>query len=194
MTTHAIAFRRIAAIALVIFAAAGWAAPASACGDIRYWIELYLDEKSHDAERLGSLTKISEICHGYEAVKTDRVLLAILDDAIGRGYKATLLQRVFGHYRCLSGAKLESAYARVAKSMDISACPTDAELEHWYFVNVRRANVRRRPAMSAPVIGGFDRGTVAIGRDEAGEWLKVESWRGVTGYVHRSLLTPLPFR
>jgi hypothetical protein len=164
-------------------------APSFACGDIRYWIDAYEDKAAEDRFRLKALEKLVLICDGYEAVKSDRVLLTVVSDALDRRSEITLVQSLFDKYRCLSGARAEAGYTAVAARLQTAHCPTAADLERWHVVSVRRANVRRGPAMSAAFAGGLARGTVVVETGRDGDWMKIETWKGLSGYVHRSLVT-----
>lgn len=177
-------------ICIAAIAVAAFAAPAWSCGNIQYWIDAYSEQRLSDEHRIDAIEHLSVICNGYRAEQSDRLLLRIVDDGLRRAYPKPLLQRFFDRYRCMSGARAEASYAAIAMQLDVSRCPTEGELAEWQVVNVGQAIVRQAASRSSGIVTQFERGTVVTRRDTVGDWLRVESWSGKGGFVHKSLLRP----
>ena len=165
---------------------------ASACGTVQHWISRYNDTAASDESRSSALLELSRNCDGYEAVDTDRALLPVLTDALGRGVPQSAIQAVFDNFRCLPGAESEAGYALLEEAMDKSACPDADELALWSVVTVTSANIRSRPDVASARAGVAMRGSVVIVEQADGQWLAVATWAGDRGYIHRDLVTPFP--
>ncbi len=56
-------------------------------------------------------------------------------------------------------------------------------------VKVRSARVRRTPSLSANVVFGLERGIIVTVIDEEGEWYRIRTDTGQTGWAHQSLFS-----
>ncbi len=163
---------------------------ASACGTVEHWTAKYSNPAVTDESRSAALFELSRNCSGYKAVESDRVLMEILTDALGRDIPRASVQAVFDEFHCLPGAMRENGYAHLSGMMDTSKCPAKSELAAWSVVTVDYANVRSRPDIASPRSGVAERGSVVIVDGTAGEWLAITTWEGDGGYIHRDLVTP----
>lgn len=179
--------RRIFAIALL---AAATLAPrdAQACGYIQNWMAKYNRAGASDDVRRGALGELSGNCQGYVAKRSDRKLLSIVADALARGFAPKTVQRVFDTFRCLPGARGDAKYATVSKVLDMSKCPTPAELRNWYVAVVDYAIIRRGPGKFSAKTGWVRRGAVVKASRATGKWLKIIDWHGQKGFIYRPLL------
>ena len=124
----------------------------------------------------------------YAGKASDPQLLDVLRDAVKRGLDTGRIQSVFDTYRCLSGVRDDTGYGELTASLDTSGCPTDEQRKNWRESRVDDALIRRGPAKTAPRVGWLKKGAVVEKLGVDGEWLKVRTWQGLTGYVHGSLL------
>lgn len=188
-------FGKLRSILLLAFVSAPLVIATSsafACGTVRHWTARYDDPAATDASRASALFELSRNCDGYLAVESDRALLPVLVDALGRSMPRADVQAVFDNFRCLPGAEGARGYADLTGSMDMSACPTDDDLARWSVVTVDYANIRSQPAVSGARAGVVARGSVVVSEGSSGDWLAVSTWAGDKGYIRQDLVTPYP--
>ena len=162
--------------------------PARACGSIDHWIAKYSIAGASDMRKESALRELSAACGDYVGKASDAQLLDVLRDAVRRRLDARLVQSVFDTYGCLSGVRDDGAYGELTAALDTSGCPTGEQLKAWRESRVDGALVRSGPTKGAGRIGWLRKGAVveALGAD--GDWIRVRTWTGLTGYVHGSLL------
>lgn len=162
--------------------------PAGACGSIHHWIAKYSGAGASDRSRESALRELSAVCGDYAGKASDPQLLDVLRDAVKRHLDTGLIQSVFDTYRCLSGVRDEGAYGELRAALDTSGCPTGERLKAWRESRVDDALIRGAPAKGAKRIGWLKKGAVVEKLGAEGDWVKVRTWTGLTGYVHGSLL------
>lgn len=161
-----------------------------ACGTVEHWTTRYRDPAATDESRSAALFQLSRNCSGYKAVESNRALVDILTDALGRSIPRASVQAVFDTFHCLPGAMRENDYASLAGMMDTSKCPTKDELANWSVVTVDYANIRSRPDVASARSGVAEGGSVVVVDRTAGEWHAITTWAGDSGFIHRDLVTP----
>ncbi len=162
--------------------------PARACGSIHHWIAKYSGAGVSDMSRESALRELSTVCGDYAGKASDPQLLDVLRDAVRRGLDTRRIQNVFNTYRCLSGVRDEGAYGELRAALDTSGCPTGEQLKAWRESRVDDALIRGAPAKGAKRVGWLRKGAVVEKLGAEGDWIKVRTWTGLTGYVHVSLL------
>jgi len=179
----------IAAAAIVI-AVTLTPVTASACGTVQHGVKRYNHADATDRSRTSALRILGATCSGYVAVKSDRELLPILSDAVRRGLPVEMIQKAFVKQRCLQGLRNSDDHAALSQKLDLSKCPTPADLETWSVVTVGSAHLRRKPSTSSARVGAVLRGTIVETGRKAGDWLHIKTWEGDKGYIHGKLVTP----
>ena len=162
--------------------------PARACGSIDHWIAKYSGAGASDRGRESALWELAAECGDYAGKSSDAELLDVLRDAVKRRLDTDLIQIVFDIYRCLSGVRDEGAYGELRATLDTSGCPTEEQLKAWGESRVDNALIHGAPAKSAKRVGWLRKGAVVEKLGAEGDWIKVRTWTGLTGYVHGSLL------
>lgn len=175
-------------VGLILLALMAFAPSAQACGDLHGWVEKYQSPEADDAARHNALRQLSGPCKGYVAVTSDELLLDVLHDALERAYDKALVQSVFARYRCIPGVEHEEGYGVLIKALDTTACPTATDRKNWFVVAVSGGLLRARASRTSKRVGLVKRGGVVEKLAKAGDWLKVTTWHGETGYIHQSLL------
>lgn len=178
----------LAALALTPLFGPFGSPPAHACGTIHDWLAKYEGAGGSDAQRESALQELAVACADYAGKASDPQLLEVLRDAVARHLDRGLIQSVFDTYRCLSGVREGAGYGDLAAALDTSACPSGEQLEAWYESSVDDALIRRGPERSADRIGWLHKGAVVEKLGVEGDWMRIRTWTGQTGYVHTSLL------
>ncbi|NNE21497.1 MAG: SH3 domain-containing protein [Rhizobiales bacterium] len=181
--------RMIAAAALVT-AVTAMPATASACGTVEHGVKRYNHPDATDRSRTGALKILGLTCSGYVAVKSDREILPILSDAMRRGLPLEMIEKAFVRQRCLQGLRKTDDHAALSQKLDVSKCPTPADLKTWSVVTVGSAHLRRKPSTSSARVGAVLGGTIVETGRKSGDWFHIKTWEGAKGYIHARLVTP----
>lgn len=163
---------------------------ASACGTVRDWVAKYDSAPSSGSGRASAIQELAGGCGGHTGRDSDRELLRILAHALDSGLDRASIGRVFGAFRCLMGARDREPYRRLRAAFPDARCPGADALARWRSVSGGGVNLRQAPARTAPRVGVLERGQVVEELAVEGEWRRIRTWAGETGYVHSSLIRP----
>jgi len=182
--------RIVALCAIGIAAVLAAPSAACACGTVRDWVAKYDAAPPSGSGRDAALRELAGGCGGYTGRDSDRELLRILAHALDSGLDRASIGRVFGTFRCLMGARDREPYGRLRAAFPDARCPGADALARWRSVIGAGVNLRQGPARAAARVGVLERGQVVEELATEGEWRRVRTWAGETGYVHASLVRP----
>ena len=145
---------------------------AVACGSIDVLSRMYLRgnpiSKARALEWLGGgkCGKPDLVMLSYRGAASDKALLAVLGDLVGKGRQLGLAARVFYAYRCLPGAEFERGYAQIRKALAAAGgrgkrCPSAAARRRWLTVK-RDETLHRIPNDRSPATGLVRLGNVVV--------------------------------
>ena len=169
-----------------------WSGAASACGTLQDWIARYGGTGASDAGRRGALTELAAFCGDYLGATSDHALLPVLGDALARGQDRALVQLVFERFGCLSAMSDDAERRALAAQLDAGRCPSAERRARWRAVAGEGVNLRAGPARSADRLATLPRQTVVEASGRQGDWMRVTTFFGVEGFIHASLLAPMP--
>lgn len=165
-----------------------WSDTAAACGTLHHWTQAYR-EAATDQRRVATLGEMAAVCGDYDTRADDAMLSEILIDALDRNLPRALAAQVFEAYRCLPSLRRTSAYAKLS-AIGGPHCPDETELAAWRVVTGSHVRLRADASTAAPVSSLLNRGNVIAELARSGEWVRVETWHGTTGFVHESFIEP----
>lgn len=183
---------RLWLLGLVVAAYLAWPGAASACGTLQDWIARYDDPNGGEAGRKGALMELAAYCGDYLGATSDRALLPVLGDALARGQERALVQQVFERFRCLSAVPDDADRRGVTTQLDSARCPSAEQRARWRVVAGDGVNLRAGPARNAERLATLSRHVVLVTSGNQGDWIQVQTFFGAAGFVHASLLGPMP--